>query len=939
MNSPPSSSRRSLQRMPVRAGMTDVLVGRDAELTKLCELIKSDESAVALLSGEPGVGKTRLVNEALVRSGVDALTGTSSPASLGRPFDLLLSAVESSVRAWTTSPADLSAVRGALSQLLRSVAPALETVEAADGVAPSELIGAGIALLHHLDPSHLVLEDLHWADVESLQVLERLLSSPDQPTVVITYRPEELSAQHPAAQLLRVIEGRYGPLHIHLDPFGRAEVDEYVRLVLGDPFDDHLIEQLHARTGGSPLFLEEILAQSAGDPSQLSTPRLPWTLAETIRLALEEFDEDQRELLATAAVLGARFDFDLLQVAMGLDEAELIRRLRHVVDQRVLIEQDVDEFCFRHELVRESVLSSLLGRERRRLHDQAFRALEAHSPDDYAELARHAEGAQRLDDLVALAPKGVEHYLRAGSTYQALVLAEQALSEMPDHVVLCELAARAAWLTGKLDSASMHADHWRMIEARAGSGREAEALAVIGRIAYESGDTETELAIVAELTGRAQTAEETPERARILAWLAQHHMLNEHTGDAVALADEAIALAEQLGLDDVRRMAMVERGSALVCLSESVDEGQQMLESAAKESEAVGDYVVAARAWHNLSVGLPPEEMDCTLLAMRDAAQRGGFDSLAVHYFAMKKVELAVLRGDLHEALTWASRSRLLGRDSRTGSELALMRALLSLEAGSNDDAVALLDANEGRVLPHADGDPWGVAARAVLAARSDDLEGTREFLSRVKGSSMLPVIVAWAMRDLISVGVSTDELSALLATSDDQEDVPRGPVTALLAAAAGASDAQAVLTDTLEVGEAAIGLHKERAWVIPIRAELHLALAKLLLDQHDSEGVKQHACAAVELLSQWPGARRDDARALARRGRGDSSTDSSLTGRELDVAQLVARGMTNGQIAEQLYISRKTVSTHVSHILAKLSMSSRTEVAAWAIREGVAPA
>ena len=199
------------------------LIGRVGELDALLAVIAADDGAVALLAGEPGIGKSRLVTEAIVRSARAPMIGTSSPASLGRPFDLLLSAVEPVVRWWSAIPASLGGVTAALTQLLRPVAPGLPHDERAPALVPADLIGAGIALLRDLAPELLVIEDLHWADIESLQVIERTLASPEHPPLLGTYRSEELDRDHPASELIRMIERRHRVVHIHLEPFGHDD--------------------------------------------------------------------------------------------------------------------------------------------------------------------------------------------------------------------------------------------------------------------------------------------------------------------------------------------------------------------------------------------------------------------------------------------------------------------------------------------------------------------------------------------------------------------------------------------------------------------------------------------------------------------------------------------------------------------------------------------
>ncbi len=915
------------------------LIGRDEQLARLREIIDRAEGDVVLVSGEPGVGKTRLVTEAVGEDRGGLLLGASSPASLGRPFDLLLSAVEPMVRSWTRLPADLSALGGSLGSLLRSVAPGLDVPQTPAGPGASDQIGAGIALLRHLDPQLIVVEDLHWADVESLQILERVVSSPARPTLVITYRPEDLTAGHPAVELLGVVEGRTAPVHIHLEPFGLEQVSAYVQQSIGDVWSDRALAQLHARSGGSPFFLEQLICHATGNPADLHERALPWTLAETVRLATDDLAPDERALLAMAAVLGSRFEFDLLQSSLGLDEAELIDRLRRVVGRRLLVEHDTDEFSFRHELVRDSILESLLGRERRRLHDAAYDALAAVRPDDYAELARHAEGANCVDNLLELAPKGVEHYLSTGSSYQALRLAEQALSEAPDHRRLRELAARASWLSGQLEEGMRHAERWLALEFQQGGGQSTEALILVCRIAFERGDRDSQRAVVDQLVERLGELGPDEERARILAGLAQYHMLNGDNHQAVELAEQAIDLATELGLDGIRRSATVELGTALAGTAHRVEDGRRLLERVAKESEAADDYVVAARAFHNLTSFLDAADAEWAIAAMRDVAQRGGFESMAVHFYAFKRAELAMVRGDLKDALAWVVRARQLARSAVAKPELALAEALLLIEADQADQATASIQGVDNALFTKRfEGIHWVTMAELIAAARSGDVATTRAGLEELAGSDQFDALLTWALRDLVAAGLSAAELESLLARAPESEWRPLA--AGMLRAEASHPDALAAIDELIAEsnGRFMLGNHKVKPFPVALDSELRMAQARLRLEAGDREGGRASAQEAADLLCGWPGRRRDAALALTRATTASPGAGGDgLTGRELDVARLVARGLSNGAIADELYISRKTVSTHVSHILAKLGMSSRTEVAGWAIREGVA--
>ncbi len=931
--------------MAVVPGSLD-LIGRSTELGQLVDLIGRHAGSVALLAGEPGIGKTRLLNEALRRSGVSATTGISSPASLGRPFDLVQSAVEPTVRWWSSTPTALAAVGDSLGHLLRSIAPAMVLDDSGATPPHGELIGAAIALLRFIDPDLLVLEDIHWADVESLQVVERLLASPDRPSLIATYRPEELIVGQPAAELIRMIESRYAPLHLHLEPFGPAEIRAYVQAVLRDDPDARTLERLHQRTGGNPFFLEQLLLRNDGGSIELRRSALPWTLTETIRHQLDTLTDEQRDLLAVAAILGSPFEFDLLAAATEASEPELIDRLRSVVERGVLVEEELDLFRFRHELVREAITESMLGRERRRLHDRSFLALSAVRPNDFAELARHARGAGRLDDLVTLAPRGVQHYLATGSTFQALVLAEAALSELPDHPLLLELAARAAWLIGRVDTARRHAERWLQVAEREQPEREPDALALVARIAFEAGDRETQQRIIDDLECRVQGQADSPTRAQLLAVLAQHRMLMGESEEAVAIADQAIALADRLGLADVRRRALVERGSARLAVASAGREALRELEAIAVESELAGDDVAAARAWFNLGGSQDLDDAERSLQRMRDAAVRCGFDAMAVQSYAVRKVELSLRRGDLAEARQWAGRSRLLGHDSKTSVELAHTDAMLALEAGDLDDARSMINELSAVARPtNKTFDPnWPIALHMVLAARDGDRDAALAALDQLGPGDDLALLIVWSLRDLAALGIGTSELRDVRdhLVAEAPSTTGRAAVSLIDALDPASADEGALLGVLGEEFRVKGDRCAPEPNEVIIRAEVHLGLARLALarpssDDSRNHDVRDHALAAARILDTWPGARRAEALALASRGRSTDSSESVITGRELDVARLLAAGLSNGQIADELFIARKTVSTHVSNILAKLDMRSRTEIATWAIENGLA--
>ncbi len=201
-------------------------------------------------------------------------------------------------------------------------------------------------------------------------------------------------------------------------------------------------------------------------PEALAEQPLPWTLAELVSRQLDGLSAEQRGVIEAAAVLGSRAPFDVVAVLSNRSEEQLIADLRSLVARGLLVEEDDDRFSFRHELVRDAVEDQLLGRERRRLHERALEVLRQSMGTDLADLARHAAGAGRYDEMVELARDGVAHYLDIGATHQALRLAVAALAEAPDDLDLLTGATRAAWLSGAHDEAWGHAERLLAVDGR-----------------------------------------------------------------------------------------------------------------------------------------------------------------------------------------------------------------------------------------------------------------------------------------------------------------------------------------------------------------------------------------------------------------------------------------------------------------------------------------
>src|SRR6266540_4102313 len=330
-----------------RTGLSPVMVGRGAELARLRRLLeRAADPQVALVDGEAGVGKTRLVQELLtvLPDGVTVLAGQAEQGGPGRPYQLLLEAVGPFVSDWTALPEPLAGREQALRLLLAPVAPALganatmpEPTAAPDQAFPAEaLLRGAVDLVRHLvtrtsgspraeraSPALIVLEDLHWADPDSLTLLSRLASSPDLPVLLLgTYRAEAVDRR--LTDLMADLERRRSVDHVTLRRLRRAEVIELLGAVYRRPIPASVADALQRRTAGNPFFIEELLvAAGNAPPEELPALPLPANLTEALLRHLDGLGPEQRRVVDAAARAGASHYLQTGSTFQALDLAEL----------------------------------------------------------------------------------------------------------------------------------------------------------------------------------------------------------------------------------------------------------------------------------------------------------------------------------------------------------------------------------------------------------------------------------------------------------------------------------------------------------------------------------------------------------------------------------------------------------------------------------------
>jgi len=902
------------------------MIGRDHELRQLTRLVASGRPQVAIIGGEPGIGKTRLTQELLdtVPPETVVLVGHAEPGSLARPYELLLDAIDTSGR-----------LSGGFSGVDAEVAALVDP-----GRSPVERLHAGLSIVGRIvgdAPSVIVFEDLHWADSESAALFERLADRPGPHLLVGTYRPDEVTSRHPVSALLERMERRHAVTHLRLERLTTAETAALLATARGRPVSYRTAVTLHNRTGGNPFFLEELLrAYQAEDLDSVCEQPLPWSLAEVLRRQVAGLDPAAQRILEAAAVLGHRIPFDLLAAVTKASEDELIGILRDLVSSGVLVESGDDEFTFRHALLREALTGQMLGRQRRRLHEAALEVLLASDEVDPAFVAHHAQAAGRYDDMVTAARRGAALYLSIGSAYQALQLAEMGLEEDGDDLELLSAAARAAWLAGLLDDAADYARQWR--ELADTSTDRADALYLLIRLAWEADDhigmqqrTEEIKRLIEELPPGA-------DQARAMTAVAQSAMLRDDVTEALNWSDRALTLAADLDLPQVRLAALVEKGSTLAEQPDTVEEGRSILAGLVDEAEKMGEWVLAARALYNL-VQMPPSDSLAdqaeVLERMRVDAERAGFESLAVASYFQGRARLAMREGDLVAAMAALDEGRSRDRGyvlrGRRADYHSVFLAGLSLEAGELRRVAGII----GELKEQTGLSPLVIPGLSFhLACRSGDLTRAAELLETVITTvNGQPWRSGEQAHDLLSAALHAGlplervrELGAALLDGQVWNDW-RTLVQAQLAEVGGRTD------DALRGYRA---VHDSSVLPPSVRGTAYTLAARCLLATGKTAAAAKYAEPAALLLARWAGWRvvqLDQVRAqlglAPAQGAGDVTGAGALTPREREVALLVAEGLTNAELARRLYISPKTAAVHVSSILHKLGVASRTEVSA----------
>jgi DNA-binding NarL/FixJ family response regulator len=949
-----------------------VMVGREAPLQALGEAYaaaRSGDGRLVVVGGEAGAGKTRLVTEFL----------GSTPGAT----QLVGGCLELGQAVMPLAP---------VAMILRQLAREIGEERATELVGPElhgflpggsqatldphwsgqggmfEAFRAVLEQLSEQGPVVLVVEDLHWADRSTLDLVTWLARNVAASPIlfVCTYRSDEMRRSHPLRPVLAELSRLPQVQRVDVQPLTDLEVAELLTAIQGGPVPPDLARQVADRSEGNPFFVEELFAGSAEDG-------VPMTVRDILSARIDALPDSAKEVLRIAAAAGRRVDHRLLEVVADLDGDDLDAGLRAAVDGQALVpDSDGVGYRFRHALLQEAVHEQLLPGERTRLH-RAFVDALLDEPDLAAagadsvdsELAHHALAAHDVD----LAFRSL---VRAGERARELFAFNEAQHHFEGAAELrpriSAEAAAGAPETWELLRVAAHSSRYGN-EQTVGVGHLRHAISMLDPVAdrIAVGGLYAELSENLWMAGRGDDAvaasdrstemlegERTREAAEALGWRSRLLMRQGRFDEAVPPGRRGVELARELDAPVELSRALNSLGTSLGCLGE-IDEGFALLREAIAVADAAAAGGDVVRGYINLAstMKLVPNAVTGAAQIGRDGlayaarySVRGGMTD----WLRMEVADIYLRLGQLREAEDLLAEVRTGWITGVNGQYFHTLTASLDVVQGRTEQA-----AEHQRLadeLAPSIRDPQAIGPR----------EGVQMLLNLARGhldagdavETLAPVVADTSASNGFVLTARLLAAAARAGSSDAASEVER--IRSLFAARRG--DANEVLAANIDgwlaLLDAEIATIEGAADVEPWRrahraqverqnVEQALYAQVRLVDALARAGETEAATRELAAAHEQAGtiglvALAGELEVLARQHRlklaGATLSPRDLgvlTSRESEVLALLAEGRTNRDIGEKLFITEKTASVHVSNIHAKLGVSNRGEAAALA--------
>ena len=976
--------------------------GRDAELGLLLDTLvalDTEGARTVLVCGEAGIGKTRLIKEFRRRAraaGALVASGVCTPAEGGGlPYGSVVGALRDLSRQLDepTAAAILTPTR---QRLGLDGDQATDAAPLASEMGKTQLFEALLdcfTVLAERTRVVVVLEDLHWADSASVEVIDFLARNLDasQLLLVGTHRLDEPNREQSHTRLLAELGRHRAVSQLELTGLDRDATAVLMGGILGRQPEWTLVDAVHARSDGNPFFAEELTA--ARDATTL-----PSVLRDVIMMRIDRLAPAARHVVAVVATAGGSVDHRLLAQSADLDAGLLDLAIIEAVDLHVLEIDERSRFRFRHGLQQEAVDDALLPTERARLHHKLAVALTANpelratGPGHAAvELAEHwweagdwpealPASIAAADAMVALLAmrEAYAHYERAVSAYDRCPV--EGARSVVDYVELLFRAAESAFLTGA-PQRSVELIHLALAEFDEASDprRAARCYTMLGRNAWANLDADGAFEAFERAAGFLSSEEPSFELARVLAEQARSLMLLARVTESEARCVEAITIARAVGAPRQKVMrsarsacaspsaattttasparvkpsrspkssASPTTSTAFTPISRRSSSARDDLKRAPKSSSAEWHRANASSAFASTvpeetvprhssvsDAGTRPKISSATWTTMAWAAarpgrkmyralldtRRGRLDDAAAYLMAddalSKEPPTVQDRGALHMA-----RAELLLEQEKPAAAFGEIEQALTIAAGTDDNTFrpemcalgirALADEHDttrarGRSI---DTDKFRRLAQALAEQAESHVPLTQQ--GAAQGPPRPLALLAWCDAEATRLHGPDPDQWEIAARRWDRASEPYHAAycrwreaEATLAVKAGRDRAtraaQTAWQTTLEIG----------APPLQARIESLARRARITLTPAQTAAIPSPRQTIAE--------------------------DLGLTPRETEVLAQLVRGRTDRQIAEELYISKKTASVHVSNILRKLDATNRVDAAEIAQRAGL---
>ena len=946
----------------VSAGSAVPLVGRAAELDLLYAVVEdaaTGQARIAILEGEAGIGKSRLIAEASAlarRRGHRVFSGACDEMERDRPLRALREALE--VERDAPDPP-----RAALAHLLCAAAASPARGERGAGTADEGwlIVEAVVDVLEEFAatvPVVLVVEDLQWADPLTLRALHSVVRHLTRVplAVLVTVR----GGSHPV-EVVRAITDLVarGAVHVRVGPLSPEEAAHLAGELVGVPAGRGLLEQVDG-AGGNPLFVIELLRalddEGAIDVQQGRAEVRPASLPPSLRLTLLRrlslLSEEALNLLRVASIFGTTFSLAELGLVVGRQPPQLVPALAVALDAGLLTDAG-DRLAFRHDLVREAIYQDLPTAVRKGLHREAGTVL-SRAGVPVERVAIHVALGAETGDAEAVA------WLRQA--------AQDAAAWAPATTV--RLLERALDING---AGQPGADALRaeLVEPLLMTGRLRDAETVARGVLARQPEPTLEVIVRSGLAGVLSMGARYPEaidqlgQAAALAPEPQCHSLAAASSLLMVLAgqlasardgaERAVETGERTGDDHTLCLGL--QTLAMVALAEGfVDRAvatAQRAVTVAQRGDATWASHLTPQLWLGTSLadGDRLDEAEVVLQGGRlKAEQAGDLARLPLYHWAIAETRVAGGRWD--DALAEAQAGLDLVEESASlvGDVFAnAIRAHIAFHRGDRVAAQSAVQEARRRLVasPLEIGFDWMswigallLEARAKPAEALAMLGQTWDLIAPVRylqatSRAMAPDLVRMAL-------VAGDQARALSVTEEVERSVGR---CATPTARGLALRCRGLLANDPDILLEAVDAHRAgpRPYLLAAACEdAGIALGQAARTDEAVPLLSEAVALYERLDAAWDVARTESARrscgirSTRRPPRRPSFGWDSLTPTEERVVGLVAEGLTNRQIGERLYVSRRTVATHIEHVFQKLGCANRVELAADAVRRGV---